>query len=188
MSNTKNSNIAASSLHQLCSDEIQSFLEKKEKDGLIDDFEVERKPKVDKDITVFKVTGTHSAVRYPNYSLKASDCFSQHLTASGLIQGRSKLKDIYMTVTSGFKVRSTSVLTTANGYQKFVRAYSADAPLELDRFDRRRINPYLKRVTGLFVRLDSVFEARAEYMQRKIEKRAERVAHSPWGKPFEYRR
>ena len=173
-----------SDLHQSCVDEVNSFLHTQVKAGVIDGFEIEKKLKLEKNITIFKVSGTHSDTRYSNSSLKASGSYAKHFRDIGVIKPRSKLKDFYITVTADFKAGETTVVTTANGYQKFVRAENIADTLTLSSFDRRKINPYLKKVKNLFDRLDPVFEARAEALDRIIEKRAKKVSGSPWGVPF----
>ncbi len=150
--------------------EAEGFLAEARKAGVIDRYEADLKEKVNYRVHTFRVAGPASEVRYSNRSILSSAWSDVAKTKKGIVEPRRKLVDYYLKITQTRETGIVKVEFNVLGYGRHVNRLGAVQPVELEKFDRRKTNPFFKSTGNLMMALKPIIEAGANKYTRRLDR------------------
>ena len=161
---------SAAELFTAAIEEAELFVGAAEEAELIDDSITERLEKINYRIHTFKMRGPASDIRYANRSILSGTWSDAAKTKKGIIEPRRKLYDYYLRLTQDRNSALLRMEFTVMGLGRHVKELGGVQPIELEKMDRRKTNPFFKGTARLMTELAPFIIAKAERYTAKLDR------------------
>lgn len=137
---------------------------------VIDGFTVSNQEKMNHKIRTYKIRGPFSEVRYASRSILSGAWTDVADRKKGIIKPRKKLVDFYLRVTLDKITGEVAMEFTVMGLGRYVNDNNRVLPVSLKTMDKRKTNPFFRKIAFLMAELRPAILAKAEKFEESRER------------------